>query len=90
MADRYGRIGVPAPRQVVGRPTFDSFFSARDGEGLADRTQRRFFSEGTLPEDVPVDAASTPKDVVDAARASLDYPRPTVGRLELRSRARTT
>ncbi len=84
VADRFGRIGVPGPRQVVGRPSFEGFFSARDGEGLADRTQRRFFSEGTLPEDVPVDAASTPRDVVEAARASLEYPHPTLGRLELR------
>ncbi len=84
VADRYGRIGVPAPRQPVRRPTFDSYFHAADGAGLADRTQRRFFSDGTLPEDVSVDAATTPRDVVEAARASLSYPRPTVGRLELR------
>jgi hypothetical protein len=84
VADQYGRIGVPAPRQVVRRPTFDSYFAARDGQGLANRTQRRFFSEGTLPEDVPVDAASTAQDVVTAARASLLFPQPTVGRLELR------
>jgi hypothetical protein len=84
VSDRYGRIGVPAPRQPVRRPTFDSFFSAPDGAGLADRTQRRFFSDGTLPEDVPIDAASTTRDVVITARTSLEYPRPTVGRLELR------
>jgi hypothetical protein len=88
VADRYGRIGVPAPKDAVSRPTFDSFFAAADGEGLADRTQRRFFSTGTLPEDVPVDAASTPQDVVEAARVSLVYPRPTVGRLELRKAGR--
>ena len=76
VAERYGRSGVPAPRQVVRRPTFDSFFAAPDGAGLADRTQRRFFSDGTVPEDVPVDAATTPREVVEAARASLAYPAP--------------
>jgi hypothetical protein len=84
VADRYGRSGVPAPKEPVQRPTFESFFSAPDGAGLADRTQQRFFSNGTIPDDVAVDAASTPRDVVQAARASLRYPRPTVERLELR------
>jgi hypothetical protein len=88
VAERYGRIGVPAPKDAISRPNFDAFFAAADGEGLANRTQRRFFSTGTVPEDVPVDAASTPRDVVTVARSSLVYPRPTVGRLELRKPGR--
>jgi hypothetical protein len=84
VAQHYGRIGVPAPKEIMRRPSFESFFSDKDGMGLADRTQRRFFSDGTLPEDVPVDASTTPREVVVAARLSLRYPRPTVGRLELR------
>ena len=52
--------GCPPRAQVVRRPTFDSFFAAADGGGLADRTQRRFFSDGTVPEDVPVDESHHP------------------------------
>jgi hypothetical protein len=51
---------------------------------LADRTQRRFFSVGTVPEDGVVDRETTSADVVKAARASLTYALPTVPRLELR------
>jgi hypothetical protein len=84
VARRYGRVGVPAPAAPVRRPTLESYFSAPDGEGLADRTQRRFFSEGTLPETVAVDAKTTPREVIQTARASLAYPRPTVSGLNLR------
>jgi hypothetical protein len=87
VSERYGRTGVPAPREIVRRPTFDGFFAAPDGGGLADRTQRRFFSDGTVPDDVAVDEASTPREVVEAARASLPYPAPDVGRLDLRAAA---
>jgi hypothetical protein len=83
VADRHGRLGVPAPKQVVRRPTLEAFFSARDGAGLADRTQARFFSDGTVPEPVIIDANTTPKQVVLAARATLAYQRPTVSRLNL-------
>jgi hypothetical protein len=83
---RYGKSGVPAPKQVVRRPTYDGFFAAPDGAGLADRTQRRFFSEGTIPADVPVDESSLPRDVVEAARTTLVYPAPDIGRLDLRVR----
>lgn len=87
VADTRGRNGVPAPAaraSVVSRPSLLAFFSAPDGEGLADRTKRWFFSEGTLPRDVQVTPATTPREVADAARRSLALPRPTVGRLELR------
>jgi hypothetical protein len=85
VSQRYGRSGLPVPKQVIRRPTFDGFFAAPDGAGLADRTQRRFFSDGTVPEDVPVDEATTPRQVADAARATLLFPAPTVPRLDLRS-----
>ena len=86
VSQRYGRSGVPAPRQVVRRPTFDGFFAAADGGGLADRTQRRFFSDGTVPDDVSVDENSTPREVLEAARATLQFPAPALGRLDLRAR----
>ena len=42
-------------------------------QGLADRTQRRFFSDGTLPEDVVVDRDTTGAEVMRDARDSLPY-----------------
>lgn len=47
----YGRIGVPelggAP---VTKPRIGALFHDGDGSGLADRTQARFFTPGTLPD----------------------------------------
>lgn len=84
VAELYGLAGVPAPHAVVRRPTLRAFFTGADGQGLADRTQRRFFSDGTIPEDGVVDHDTTTADVVRAARASLVYTLPTIPRLELR------
>ncbi len=88
VAGRYGRIGVPAPLPAVRRPTLDAFFAAKDGQGLADRTQRRFFSPGSLPEDVGIDAQTTPKEVTRSARDSLPFPRPGITGLELKDASR--
>jgi len=84
VSDGYGIAGIPAPREVVRRSSVRAFFTAPDGQGLADRTQRRFFSEGTLPDDGVVDYDTTAADVAREARASLVYALPTVPRLELR------
>ena len=84
VADLYGMVGVPAPASVVRRPTLRAFFTDADGQGLADRTQRRFFSDGTIPEDGVIEHDTTTADVVRAARASLTYALPTIPRLELR------
>jgi hypothetical protein len=84
VAARYGRLGIPAPRVPVRRPTLESYFTASDGQGLADRTQRRFFSEGTLPEDVPLDPATNTRDVIRSARESQAYPEPGVAGLDLK------
>ena len=49
LAARYGRLGVPEPSHA-GTPTrLLDLFHSPSGRGLADRTQRRFFSPGTLP-----------------------------------------
>ena len=71
VAEAYGRIGVPAAASPVKRPNVIAYISARDAQGLADRTQRRFFSAGTLPEDGVVDRDTTTQDVVQQARDSL-------------------
>lgn len=47
----YGRVGVPEPGGApVVKPRLGAFFHDADGSGLADRTQARFFSPGTLPD----------------------------------------
>jgi hypothetical protein len=51
VADRYGRLGLPASGAPVSRPSVTAFITAEDRQGLADRTQRRFFSPGTVPGD---------------------------------------
>jgi hypothetical protein len=85
VAERFGRTGVPAAGPVVRRPTLMAFITASDAQGLADRTQRRFFSAGTLPADAIVDRDTTPAQVLRDARGSLPYGLPGVPRLELRA-----
>jgi hypothetical protein len=83
VADRYGRSGVPAPVAPVARPTVMAFITAADAQGLADRTQRRFFSAGSLPGDAIVDRDTTAAQVMRDARESLPYGLPRMPRLEL-------
>jgi hypothetical protein len=84
VAESYGRMGVPPAGAPVKRPTVMAFITAADAQGLADRTQRRFFSDGSLPEDAVIDADTTTAEVMRDTRASLPYALPTVPRLELR------
>jgi len=84
VAEQYGRTGLPAAAALVSRPDIASFFASADGKGLANRTQRYFFSEGTIPTDVSIDRDSKATDVVRRARASLVFPSPTLSRLVLR------
>jgi hypothetical protein len=84
VAESFGRMGLPTAVTVVRRPTVMSFITAADGQGLADRTQRRFFSEGSLPEDAVVDRGTTTAEVMVDARASLPYAYPRLPHLELK------
>ncbi len=88
VAERYGRAGVPKPSATVTRPDLRSFFTAGDGQGLADRTQRRFFSDGTVPDEIRVEPSNTPQQIVEMARASMRLPEPSFSRLELRRTGR--
>lgn len=45
----HGRLGVPAPSSVVTRAHLRDFFTAKDGQGLADVIARSYFSPHTLP-----------------------------------------
>jgi hypothetical protein len=84
VASRYGRSGLPAAGALVRRPNLESYFTGSDGEGLADRTNRRFFSAGTVPEDPPVDPAMNTRDVLRLTRESLTYAQPAIGELSLK------
>jgi len=84
VADTFGQAGVPAAGAPVSRPTVMAYITAADRQGLADRTQRRFFSDGTLPEDGIVDRDTTGADVMRDARQSLPYALPALPRLDLR------
>jgi hypothetical protein len=84
VADSYGRGGIPAAGKPIARPTVLSYITGADRQGLADRTQRRFFSDGSLPVDAIVDRDTTPAEVMQDARASLPYAYPRLPHLELR------
>ena len=84
VANAYGRAGVPAATAPVIRPTVLAYITAADGQGLADRTQRRFFSAGSLPTEAIVDRDTTAAEVMQDARASLPYAYPRLPHLELR------
>ena len=85
VSETYGRMGLPAPPVVTMRPNVLAFITAADGQGLADRTQRRFFSDGSVPEDAIVDRDTNTVEVMQDARASLPYAYPKLPRLELRA-----
>jgi hypothetical protein len=84
VAEHYGRTALPPAAAPVSRPDIASFFASADGKGLANRTQRRFFSEGTIPADISIDRDTRVDDVVRRARESLAYPSPTVSALTLK------
>ena len=69
----YGRLGVPAPQVAPDRATWRDFFTAADGQGLADVVHARAFSQGTLPPEIPLAAP------LAAKRAALAGVVPTLG-----------
>jgi hypothetical protein len=82
VADAFGQSGIPAPAPPVSRPNVLAYITAADRQGLADRTQRRFFSDGTVPASVAVDRLTTPAEVMHDARESLPYASPGVPHLD--------
>jgi len=89
VSDRYGSVSLPRARTAVSRPNLKSYFVAADGKGLAQTTQRRFFSPGTLPKDIRVVPGQVSSELTDAANGSLRFPEPKVGILDLRQSGRT-
>lgn len=89
VADRFGGVALPTAATPVVRPDIESFFAAGDGKGLAQATQQRFFSPGTIPRDFVRDPDDTPSDAVRIANQSLAFPEPKVAELDLRPSGRT-
>jgi len=70
----FGRLGVPAPAKVMGDRPLRAFFTARDGSGLADRTARSWFSEGTLPRSL--DLGGNPRGALQRLVRTVERPAP--------------
>jgi hypothetical protein len=87
VAKGYGFAAIPEPGPPVRRARLRDFFVAPDGQGLAQRTQRRFFSPGTLPR--PVQAIGLrPGAIVKAVNATLPFPEPRIRALDLGAASR--
>jgi len=89
VSERYGSVALPPAQASVSRPNLDSYFVAADGKGLAQMTQRRFFSPGTLPQDFHFVPGQSPLEVVRVANRSLRFQEPAVATLDLRQTERT-
>lgn len=83
VADRYGSVALPVATQPVARPDVESYFVAGDGKGLAQLTQQRFFSTGTLPSDFRCVPGDTPASAADLVNQSLRFPAPKLDTLNL-------
>jgi hypothetical protein len=84
VADRYGAVALPPASVPVARPDIESYFVAADGKGLAQRTQERFFSAGTLPADAPYAPEQAAAELVRWVNQSLPFPAPAVAGLDVR------
>ncbi|MBI5481264.1 MAG: hypothetical protein HY906_20565 [Deltaproteobacteria bacterium] len=86
-ARTYGFAAIPEPGPPVRRARLRDYFVAPDGQGLAQRTQRRFFSPGTLPR--PVQAIGLrPAAIVKAVNATLPFAEPRIKALDLGAASR--
>ncbi|HEX7505671.1 MAG TPA: hypothetical protein VF550_02790 [Polyangia bacterium] len=89
VSDRYGSVSLPPAGAPVSRPSLESYWVAVDGKGLAQATQRLFFSPGTLPQDFSFVSSQTPLELAGTANRSLRFPEPTLATLDLRQTGRT-
>ena len=89
VADRYGSVSLPPASPPIVRADLDSFFVASDGKGLAQTTQRRFFSPGTLPKDFRFQASQPLAELAREVNRTLKFVEPSVSTLELRQAGRT-
>ena len=84
VSNRYGSVSLPPAMAAISRPSLVSYFVAEDGKGLAQATQRQFFSPGTLPQDFSFLPSQSPIELAGMANRSLRFPEPTVVTLDLR------
>jgi hypothetical protein len=89
VADRYGAVALPPAAHAMARPDLASFFAASDGKGLAQTTQQRFFSPGTLPDDFDIGAGDTSAVADSLANQSLKFPLPKVAGVDVAASGRT-
>jgi hypothetical protein len=89
VADRYGSVALPRAAAAVTRPDLESFFVAADNRGLAQATQRQFFSPGTLPRDFTCVSGDTPAAAAGLVNQSLRFVEPKLDSLDLRPSERT-
>jgi hypothetical protein len=57
----YGRLGVPGPSRVITRAHLRDYFTSADGNGLADKIAKSYFSPNTLPEPTHVGEETHPR-----------------------------
>jgi hypothetical protein len=81
VADHFGSVSLPMATAPVKRSDLDSFFVASDGKGLAQITQQRFFSAGTVPTAVHYHVGDDAAELVRAANQSLHLPEPKLTKL---------
>ncbi|MFH2009016.1 MAG: hypothetical protein ABI333_20670 [bacterium] len=81
---QWGRSGIPKVSGTI--PSYSrlrDFFRNRAGTGLADYTQRSFFSLGSLPTGFRIARGDSPTDVLETLRKSIRIPSPHIPRLHL-------
>ncbi len=80
----FGRVGVQPVDQPVVRTRARDFFSAKDGKGLADVTNLRWYSSGTLPGELKVAKAPAPGELPRRVKATQSFASPApAGELDL-------
>ncbi len=89
VAKAYGAVALPAAETPVSRADWQSYFVAGDGNGLAQETQRSFFSPGSTPKDFVCEAGDLPSDLVRQANLSLRFPEPSLTSLDIQPDGRT-
>ncbi len=73
----FGRLGVPAPNDKPAITGLGAFFSNAEGTGLADITERSYFSNGTLPALTPVERNAGASELMRRIQSKLRRPEPS-------------
>lgn len=80
----YRRNGIPEyTGKAIKRPSFAAFFSTTAQQGLADLTQRSFFSPGSIPQPIFLNEKITKKQLYQKITRSMPYALPKIENLDL-------